>query len=268
MSLLAGQLGPLGRANRRQDAAWTPDELATLTLWLDADDASTITASGGNLTAWSDKSSAARPTTVTATPKFNDAQINGLPTVSALAGGNGVVVPMGATLASPTTTFSVVRWRDTNPDWQRFLVTTDDARTHNGGAMFYRRSGNAWATYGLYNSGGFSSGFVGVSNLINTPYLVSFVSGLVGVTNRKVVIDGTIWLNQIPTALEAGNTLLDIHATRVVGTQWGPMDVGEVIVFTGNMADEDRWKVEGYLAHKWGTLASLRADHPYKTEAP
>ena len=34
------------------------------------------------------------------------------------------------------------------------------------------------------------------------------------------------------------------------------------------MSDNDRQKIEGYLAHKWGLAASLPADHPYKDAAP
>lgn len=46
----------------RQAAArrhgWTPLDLSSLALWLDADDAATITMSGGNVTTWADKSGA------------------------------------------------------------------------------------------------------------------------------------------------------------------------------------------------------------------
>lgn len=46
----------------RQAAArrrgWTPQDLSSLALWLDADDAATITMSGDNVTTWADKSGA------------------------------------------------------------------------------------------------------------------------------------------------------------------------------------------------------------------
>jgi len=34
------------------------------------------------------------------------------------------------------------------------------------------------------------------------------------------------------------------------------------------LSENDRQKVEGYLAHKWGLEANLPSDHPYKSTAP
>lgn len=42
---------------------------------------------------------------------------------------------------------------------------------------------------------------------------------------------------------------------------------GEIIASTST-ATEDRQKIEGYLAHKWGTTSRLPTDHPYKALAP
>ena len=36
----------------------------------------------------------------------------------------------------------------------------------------------------------------------------------------------------------------------------------------GVPATDDRQRIEGYLAHKWGTTALLPAAHPYKSAAP
>jgi len=41
----------------------------------------------------------------------------------------------------------------------------------------------------------------------------------------------------------------------------------EMIVIPSALAEE-RQKIEGYLAHKWGLEENLPSDHPYKTEAP
>jgi hypothetical protein len=43
--------------------------------------------------------------------------------------------------------------------------------------------------------------------------------------------------------------------------------VGEVVVLLSYNL-EDRQKIEGYLAHKWGLAGSLPANHPYKSAAP
>ena len=44
--------------------------------------------------------------------------------------------------------------------------------------------------------------------------------------------------------------------------------VGEIIWLSGVPSDEDRQKIEGYLAHKWGLAGNLPSDHPYKHAAP
>lgn len=44
--------------------------------------------------------------------------------------------------------------------------------------------------------------------------------------------------------------------------------LAELIVCTDQLTTEDRQRVEGYLAEKYGMRASLAADHPYKSVAP
>jgi hypothetical protein len=42
----------------------------------------------------------------------------------------------------------------------------------------------------------------------------------------------------------------------------------EIIGFNRNLTDPERQQMEGYLAHKWGLITTLPADHPYKTKVP
>ena len=42
----------------------------------------------------------------------------------------------------------------------------------------------------------------------------------------------------------------------------------EVIIFKTLLSEEERQRVEGYLAWKWGTVSSLDSSHPYKTAPP
>jgi hypothetical protein len=51
-------------------------------------------------------------------------------------------------------------------------------------------------------------------------------------------------------------------------TESGCFDVGEIIVLSTAPDKEERQKVEGYLAHKWGMVEKLPADHPYKSQKP
>ena len=86
--------------------------------------------------------------------------------------------------------------------------------------------------------------------------------------------NGTLYVDRanggsVPT--DVNNTGLKI---RIGGNAAG----GTTQDFTGLLAEvilcdypvnaEERQKIEGYLAHKWGLAASLPAEHPYKSAAP
>tara|TARA_Y100001973_G_scaffold62917_1_gene92218 strand:- start:352 stop:1944 length:1593 start_codon:yes stop_codon:yes gene_type:complete len=45
-------------------------------------------------------------------------------------------------------------------------------------------------------------------------------------------------------------------------------NIAEIIVFSKFVGEEERQKIEGYLAHKYGLLGNLPASHPYKTAVP
>lgn len=56
--------------------------------------------------------------------------------------------------------------------------------------------------------------------------------------------------------------------SRAVGA--GPMvgDIAEILVGGATLDDNQRFKIEGYLAHKYGLSANLPSDHKYKNAAP
>ncbi|MDG1138462.1 MAG: hypothetical protein P8N49_02955 [Opitutales bacterium] len=53
------------------------------------------------------------------------------------------------------------------------------------------------------------------------------------------------------------------------GSAWcTSTDIGEVLAFENTLSAENRAKVEGYLAHKWGLAGSLPNDHSFSVSAP
>jgi hypothetical protein len=44
--------------------------------------------------------------------------------------------------------------------------------------------------------------------------------------------------------------------------------IAEIVVGNTPLSDEDMYKMDGYLAHKWGLESLLPVDHPYKNSAP
>jgi hypothetical protein len=51
-------------------------------------------------------------------------------------------------------------------------------------------------------------------------------------------------------------------------TAWGRVAIKELVVFNSKLDTAGRQKMEGYLAWKWGLVAALPADHPYKDVPP
>ena len=46
------------------------------------------------------------------------------------------------------------------------------------------------------------------------------------------------------------------------------IELGEVIIYDKALSDEDVYKVQGYLAHKWGLTESMPVNHPHKFSKP
>lgn len=65
----------------------------------------------------------------------------------------------------------------------------------------------------------------------------------------------------------SNSNVLDLGAAAV-GGQAMTGDLAEVLVGGATLDTNQRQKIEGYLAHKWGLSANLPSDHPYKSNAP
>ncbi len=65
----------------------------------------------------------------------------------------------------------------------------------------------------------------------------------------------------------SNSDVLDIGASAVGGN---PLtgDMAEILVGGATLDDNQRFKIEGYLAHKYGLSANLPSNHAYKNAAP
>lgn len=97
-------------------------------------------------------------------------------------------------------------------------------------------------------------------------HLGGYTTGTNG-ANVTHYLDGsslTLTTNTISTARVSSNpTRIGVQASAYSGGY-----LCELIMLAGIINATDRQKLEGYLAHKWGTESLLPADHPYKTYAP
>lgn len=226
-------------------AAWTPSDLGQKMLWIDCSDTSTITFGGfPNVSRYADKSGAGRDFTVEQPPSHVANAINGLP-ASYWLNDRMAFSP----IASGTTLTAFFAFRGETPQTLMTLMGNLD---------------NLLLPIGASNSATNTEVFRGIT----TPVI------------RR---DGSTvtWANRgaAHSALTSASTQVMVwRAFTLQGALnrfgAGPFSyyfrghVGEVIFVQGDPSTADLERVEGYLAHKWGTAGALPASHPYKSAPP
>jgi len=234
----------------------------TTALWLDAADSSTVTTVDGAVSGWNDKSGNGRDST--------QATVGLRPTYTRRLNGKNVLTFDGSddSLAGATmpsfgniTTLSVATGGPIPSNQERGIFSM--------GAF-----SNYWFERISYNSGSLniyiSSVFQDTGSASLSP---SGFSGKILVhqreqnVNSKLFIDGTQSGSTLTTGAAVTGTIASTtyQIGRTELSYFG--DIAEIIVMP-QAADADRQKVEGYLAHKWGLVANLPSNHPYKTIAP
>jgi len=223
---------------------WTPVEITT-SLWLDADDASTITIDTG-VSEWRDKSGNARyarQSLDTAQPVINTGGIDGKNSVSLDTTSKSLLI------SSPGLTVQTLF----------YVFKTSDANY----ATFTAASGSV--TYAL----------AGMSGNTNYP-----VNGNFGSPSYLVDGESVTWSTRDSLYLSLNNRVSIVEVINCNFTAFSNILIGgylnyelvaefaEILCVPGTPTTEDRQKIEGYLAWKWGLEANLPVDHPYKSSAP
>ena len=235
---------------------WTPAELGvSLALWLDADDTSTITLNGATVSQWRDKSGNARhanQTVATSQPAYNATTktitFEGSSTKMQLA----IAIP-----GAPYDIATVVKPLASTAGYRTLLQVQGLTNTHT----LIRETGstrigtwfNAFRQFGTYTLDGTARAIL-FARLNSDLTMNASLNGDIVLTSPTAPVGAAtssgIWI---------GNTWADYQP-------WG--DVNEMILTSGILSTSDRQKLEGYLAWKWGTVASLPSDHPYKNGEP
>lgn len=260
--------GPDQTVEFQTSVPWTPPNLTT-TGWYDASDALSITQSGNSVSQWADKSGNAlhlAQGTADLRPKTGINTINGLTTVK-FDGSNDTLVTTGNPFA-PTIQDAFV-----------IAVHRIDSTTVNG--TLFSLSGSAtnsarWqahAPYGggtlYFDTGGASAGTTRVTTSYGVTPGNNVLVGFQGSTTdgvQRVMKNGSLLIGDA-TGHSVG-TVGNITVGSSAGTQYQNTSIGEFIIIKGTITTENRQKLEGYLAHKWGLAASLPVDHPYQSSAP
>jgi titin len=248
-----GDGAPSSVATAQAQALWTPADIpGGLALWLDAADAASLTVAGGQVSEWRDRSGWARhavQTDPSRRPTFTatDARAGGRPTVGAPTG----VGLIGLDLPS----FAM----------RRFVGVVgfgNGTETTFAGYPTLVAGPGSWGVprFGM-GSNGTSSWFSG-DTLTGT----SFRNGEVSASATALPMPLGIQRFDFPSVTSSTWTLG--YNANAADRNWrGP--ISEVVAFADlAISASDLQRLEGYLAHRWGTAASLPADHPFRTVPP
>jgi hypothetical protein len=229
-------------------ALWTPANASTpKVMWFDAADSSTLTLNGSGILNWADKSGTgvdAYQTNTTLQPQLIENALNGKPVV--------------ATSNTRWLQFASTR----NLMDKTFIMLYDHTEGQNSSVM-----GDGAQRYQVYTK------------------LNIFAFGYPLANPTSIFTLGTGWnighIGTHPTLEYYGNGIKDtISQTKAPGGNipfsrlfwtgagiWGGR-AAEILMFDGTLSEDDRQRIEGYLAHKWGITSLLIPGHPYYNTAP
>lgn len=236
---------------------WTPAQITT-ELWFDADDASTITLNGSNVSQWDDKSGNGRHATqgvAAQQPVYTENAINGNPSLT--------FANTAKSLLMASSVFT------TNPKVFIVLKSTTGSQAQvplrlQGSINEFLFVLNATSSNQVYfTRRGLEQRPVTHTVTNTTIYFADLFPTSIG----DYYINGTLATKQNNIGNAGGNA-----NTNVIGADAGNAnrfqgDLAECIVLS-SIDTDTRQLIEGYLAHKWGLTSNLPADHPYKNSAP
>lgn len=240
--------------------AWNPAQLgASLALWLDADDASTITLNGSTVSQWDDKSgneNHVAQATASAQPLYTISSINGKPVVQWTTGYHGLFTSTQFSFQD----FDVfVAYRNISGSDQ-FERLVD--HSYDDGFWLGRDSivANSWRSGVRQSTPPYGIAIPltdGIWHIIETQRSGT-THNLVGdggaVSNTQTVVSTATQTNAIGIGAQ-----FFLTAQNLINGE-----IGEVLILSKALSTNDRQRLEGYLAWKWGLEENLPIDHPYR----
>jgi hypothetical protein len=219
--------------------SWSP-AILTASLWLDFADATTLTTSGGVISQITDKSGNGR--TASQATSSNRPTVGTVNSKSCMVSTSAQYLELQNKISTVRSFVAVVQFTTTTG--LQFIVgdsTTFDFHGDSSSSVL----------------GGFASSLVtggsGWTNGASTAPLSMVKSSSTSVYIFNTT--GSVSIKQFSADRQ-------ISGRGIIG------NTCEIIAFTSTLADLDREKLEGYLAHKWGFAGSLPTGHPYKSAPP
>lgn len=251
-----------------QAPLWSPASLGSdLSVWLDAEDESTIVLNGSTVSLWKDKSGNGRDASQTTASKQPIYQ-NGLFGQNTLTfDGIGTQLNFAApsSTTGPYSIFCVFAPRVATPIGVNFKTALSHAYTGAGSIQLQTNPGGPAQIAMQFTN---DSAVTKTYNL--TPYtrFMRVITEIVfSATDSAVTANGGTLATQSDVVTLGRNRNMRLGVSRT-GTVYLEMDFAEIVIVTTVLADDVRRSLEGYLAWKWDMVALLPANHPYKTFPP
>jgi hypothetical protein len=240
------------------NAPFTPNEIPSLSMWLDASNAGDFVINGdGVVTRWNDKSGLGNNMSVPAGQQGPVRDVDG--DDNPYVGFNSKVLAANNIINSADFSVFFVGTYISNAGMgdHYVLASMNKLRVNANNIVYTVPTGPALNIPYLYNAG--------VSKLFS----VVARSNADG-TALSAGINGAITTVSSPVenVVDDAGFVLGARSTDGGSTfgQYGNVRVSEVIAYKNNLLPAEREKVEGYLANKWGL--TLPEDHPWFAVAP
>jgi len=239
-------------------STFNPTSISGLRLWFDANDSTTISYSGSNISQWNDKSGNARH----ATPYLSNC------TYSATGfNGKPAIYFNSSTLQAPLPTGTFTNGAT--------VITAYFCSGGGWGVPFTKSYSNVGDPFDIYQTSRYISSFASGTSFNSSINVANLSSPcLFGITGNK-----TSWNEYVNGGTQTysnttSNGFNDVNSNLFfIGGRWDKVTnligyVAETIVYAGVLSTLDRQKLEGYLAWKWGIQTSLQSSHPYYSSSP
>jgi hypothetical protein len=264
-------------------SGFNPAFINGLTLWLDANDRQTLWSDGGAtvsvtnnglIARWNDKSG----------QNYNATQAttNNMPVF--ISGATPSVRFAGSSTQSLTNNLASI-YSAGQSNYTAFLISKSDNFSGNQFAFLLGNDANRMTAFqfftgspanGLYGYAGESSAAIAIGlPSANEIVLVSWeYDGSEGQNTNRLA--GRYYGSLSSPVFQQGTigqTIASATAGYFVGNRSSLAgrfagNIYEIIIFNRKITNFERQKVEGYAAHKWGFVAQLENDHPYKNAPP
>jgi hypothetical protein len=239
-----------------------PTQISGCSLWLDAADPNgngIVPANNTSISTWVDKSGSGRNAVNQATSAilFRNVQ-NGLP-VLRFNGNSEYSITYNSFPNTAYTIFTVQFLSNNNGNYRRLLHGNP-----NSDAFLY--IGVLGQNIATFTGIGTSWNDINANTPnINNLNLWKIVATRVSTSTLTPFVDGTAQNNKTgTTAAFSGLTLGCLPFPNKVQHWQG--DVAEIQIYSSALTTVQIQQIEGYLAWKWGLVANLPANHPFKTE--